>query len=240
MNKLDKDWISSNEVLQIEQEVVSLLVWHAAEGIIRVDSLEVWNQVGQGVGGTEGLHAVLQGFVPNDGLEVSGWLSVHLGVDSSFQIHSEAFIEPEVFPSSVGDEVSSPAVRNFVSNDISVGAVSSQEGGCHKSQARVFHTTVRERWRQQQHIVISPDVFSNELLSNLQELFSLGEFKGTSIHHGFLRPHFGSWTNLSVLQSTNTQSNQIGGHWDVLLESECFGLSIAGGTSCSVCTHDCS
>ena len=71
------------------------------------------------------------------------------------------FVEPEVLPGLVGDEVAGPRVRDLMNDDIREGTVAGKESGCDKGEARVLHPTVREgRWHAQ-HVIPAPPTTIN-------------------------------------------------------------------------------
>lgn len=113
----------SNQVLEVEQEVEALLVWDAGERIVGILALEVHNELGELVVISEVLNGIYQGFPSNDGREVAVSFAVNGSQNSSFEIDGPAFIQPEVFPRCVGNQVTAPAVSQLVSNDINVLAV---------------------------------------------------------------------------------------------------------------------
>ena len=55
------------------------------------------------------------------------------------------FIEPEVLPSGISNQIASPAVGDLMRHHIDQGAVPCQQGGGHKGQAGVLHTPIGER-----------------------------------------------------------------------------------------------
>lgn len=59
------------------------------------------------------------------------------------------FIQPEMFPGGIGDQIPSPAVSNLMRNHIHQGPIPSQQGGGHKGEAGVLHAPIGERGGQQ-------------------------------------------------------------------------------------------
>ena len=59
------------------------------------------------------------------------------------------FIQPEMLPSGIGDQVAAPAVGNLMCYYIDQGSVPCQQGGGHKGKAGVLHTPVWEGGGQQ-------------------------------------------------------------------------------------------
>jgi hypothetical protein len=95
--------LDPNEILQIKEEIESFLVRNATERIIRVNTGQIGNEVGELIIGTELFDGIDEIVVTQDGTELSLFLSVHSTVDLSFREHRESFVEPEMFPSFVGD-----------------------------------------------------------------------------------------------------------------------------------------
>lgn len=96
-----------------------------------------------------------------------------------FKVNGPALVQPKMLPRGIGDQVSTPAVSQLVRNDIHIFAVlgrhqfSSSQGptscplyGTHlgddtwsgEGEDGVLHATVRETWRQDQNIVLAPNV----------------------------------------------------------------------------------
>lgn len=66
----------AHKVLNVEQEVETLLIGDARESIIRVLALQVSDELGELVVITKVLHRVLQSLPSNDGREVAVGLAV--------------------------------------------------------------------------------------------------------------------------------------------------------------------
>mmetsp|Transcript_36627 Transcript_36627/g.79977 ORF Transcript_36627/g.79977 Transcript_36627/m.79977 type:complete len:203 (-) Transcript_36627:574-1182(-) len=146
--------------------------------------------------------------------------SVEGFVDVPFQEHCATLVEPEVLPGCIGHQVTGPAVRNLVGHDVHQRTVTSQQSRCQKSQTRVLHATVREgRW-QQQHVISSPDVGSDQPFRRLNKILRVGKLIGSRFHHAWLGPNLGSGTHLSRLQFARSDSNQVRRNWHLLIKFE--------------------
>lgn len=86
-----------------------------------------------------------------------------------------------MFPRGISDQVATPAVGQFVCDDIDIFAVLEMlstpipcrehvltyfgdDTGSREGEDRVFHPTIRETWRQNQDVVLPPDVGINDFL----------------------------------------------------------------------------
>jgi hypothetical protein len=110
----------SNKVLEVKQEIKALLVRNAGECIVGVFAFEINNELGELVVVSKVFDGVSQGFPSNDGREVAVGLAVNSSQDPSFEVDGPTFIQPEMFPRSVGDQVATPAVSQLVCNDIDI------------------------------------------------------------------------------------------------------------------------
>ena len=110
----------SNEVLEVEQEVEAFLVRDARESIVRVLALEIHNELGELVVVSEVLNGISEGFPSNDSREMAVSFAMNGSQDSSFEVDGPTFIQPEVLPRCVGDQISTPAVSQLVGDYVNV------------------------------------------------------------------------------------------------------------------------
>lgn len=113
----------SNKVLEVEQEVKALLVGNARERIVGVLALEINNELSELVIVSKVFDGVSQRLPSNNGREVSVGFTVNSSQNPSFEVHGPAFVQPEMFPRAVGDQVTTPAVSQLVRNNIDVLAI---------------------------------------------------------------------------------------------------------------------
>ncbi len=59
--------------------------------------------------------------------------------------HKRTFIQPEMFPRGIGDQIPSPAVSNLMRDYIDQRPVPSQQCRGHKGEAGVLHAPIGER-----------------------------------------------------------------------------------------------
>lgn len=69
----------------------------------------------------------------------------------------------------VGDEVAGPGVRNLVRYHVSVRLVPGEQGRGRERQARVLHPAKGEGRRQDQNVVLPPNVGTTQVLKENQK-----------------------------------------------------------------------
>ena len=118
------------------------------------------------------------------------------------------------------DKVAHPAVSNLVGNNIDQRTVSSQKRGSDKGQAGVLHATIGEGGGQDQEIIATPIVGSQELLTSANKGLGVNELPGSGLNNLRLRPDSRTGSNLTSLQVTDSESDQVRGHAGLLVELE--------------------
>lgn len=113
----------SNEVFEVEQEVEALLIRNAREGIIGILTLEIHDKLSELVIISKVLDGISQRLPSNDGREVAVCFTVNSSQNPSLEVNGPAFVQPEMLPRAVGDQVTTPAVSQFVRNNINVLAI---------------------------------------------------------------------------------------------------------------------
>jgi hypothetical protein len=138
--------------------------------------------------------AVAECFPADDGAEVAVLLpffpvAVERGEDAAFEVDGPAFVQPEVLPTTVGNQVTGPRVGEFVGDDVDVLAVAGDEGGCGEldrevvsiirswfytsenaySILRILHPTIRERGWEYKDVVSCPRIRIHDALRRLNE-----------------------------------------------------------------------
>ena len=73
----------SDQILEVEQEVETLLIRNAREGIIRVLTLKIGHQLGELVVVAKMLHGISQRFPTDNGREVAVRLSMTVEVSNT-------------------------------------------------------------------------------------------------------------------------------------------------------------
>lgn len=132
--------------------------------------LQIRNEFRELVIFTEPINTVAESFPANDGREVAVLVtSVDFGHETSLQIHSPAFIQPEVLPASIAYEITRPGVGKFVSNDVHVLPIAGYQSRCCEGIHRILHAAVRKARRKNQNVVCSPSVGIHELLRGLPQ-----------------------------------------------------------------------
>mmetsp|Transcript_9901 Transcript_9901/g.14792 ORF Transcript_9901/g.14792 Transcript_9901/m.14792 type:complete len:225 (-) Transcript_9901:558-1232(-) len=193
------------------QQVETLLVGHAAEGLVRILSIQRPHQPRKRVRGSHAIHVILQVLPVHLGRQLAVIRTLDCGGDLPLQPHGPALVQPKVVPRVVGHQVARPAVGDLVGDDVSQRAVAGQQRGGREGQAGVFHAAIGERWRETQHVIATPSVgHAGDLLRRGQELLSLTEFMVREVDHRRFGPNAHSRTHLPGLQLARSQSNQVG------------------------------
>ena len=109
-------------------------------------------------------------------------------------------------------------------NDIDQGTVSSQERRGDKGQARVLHTTVGERGREDQEIIATPIVGGQELLTSADKGLSVNKLPCSSLNDLGFSPDSRARSNLATLEVSDSEGDQVRGHAGLLVEL------VGGGT----------
>ena len=197
---------AAGHVLEIYQKRKALLVGNLGEDVVGVDTAcQCGLEHGVRVALTQPGHGLLELHQTADGVEVENALAVHLVHDLALDEHGEPLVEPEVLPGFVRHQVTTPRVRDLVRHHVRLASIPRQQSRGHKRQTRVLHPSIRERRRQEEKVVTPPHVRTCHLLSRLEEILSLGEFKRTRLDHLGLAPNLGTGTNLDSLHVANRQ-----------------------------------
>ena len=136
-------------------------------------------------------------------------LAVNLLHDPALGIGGEAFVEPEVVPRRIGDQIARPAVRQLMRGEADEAAVPGDRGGRDEGQHRVFHAAIGKARRQDQQIVAAPAIRAVQILRGFQEARQIGEFVRRLVDHRRLRPHAGIVTDRLETQIADRQRDQI-------------------------------
>src|SRR3546814_7203675 len=68
--------------------------------------------------------------------------------DAVLGIGGEAFVEPEIVPGRVGDEIARPAMRKLVRDHADQALVAGDDRGRREGESGALHAAVREAWRE--------------------------------------------------------------------------------------------
>jgi hypothetical protein len=91
--------LNTDQLLEVVEEGGAFLVGNAGEGIIGILTLKIRDQLGVFVVFTKLGDAVRQGFPADESAEIADPLVVvNSSLDTSLQVDSPAFVEPEVLP----------------------------------------------------------------------------------------------------------------------------------------------
>mmetsp|Transcript_24980 Transcript_24980/g.68889 ORF Transcript_24980/g.68889 Transcript_24980/m.68889 type:complete len:326 (-) Transcript_24980:114-1091(-) len=113
-------------------------------------------------------------------------------------------------PCGIGDQVSCPAVRNLVSDNVGQRFIPGQQGRRDKGEARVFHSSVWETRRQTQQIVAAPGVLPpGNRFGGGQEHLRLAELVGRALDDARLAPDGASFRNGLLGQFPDRQGEKV-------------------------------
>jgi hypothetical protein len=113
----------SDKVLKVEQEVKALLIRNAREGIIGILALKIHNKLSELVVIAKVFNGISQRLPSNDSGEVAIGFTMDGSQNPSLEVHGPAFVQPEMLPRAVGDQIATPAVSQLMRNDIDVLAI---------------------------------------------------------------------------------------------------------------------
>lgn len=69
-----------------------------------------------------------------------------------------------MFPRGVGHQITTPTVSQLVCNDIDIFTVLRDDTGSRKGKNRVLHATIREAGRQNQNVILAPNIGGHDFL----------------------------------------------------------------------------
>ena len=98
--------------------------------------------------------------------------------DAQLEVGGEPFVQPEVAPRGVGDEVARPRVRELVRDQRRQRSIAGEDRRRRERQHRVLHAAERERRRHHQHVVAAPAIRAVERLGGRHHLLEIGELGG--------------------------------------------------------------
>jgi hypothetical protein len=113
----------SDKIFKVEQEVETLLIGNARERIVGILALKIHNKLSKLVIISKVFDGVSQRLPSDDGREVAVGFTVNSGQNSSLEVNGPAFVQPEMLPRAVGDQVATPAVSQLMRNNIDVLAI---------------------------------------------------------------------------------------------------------------------
>ena len=144
--------------------------------------------------------------------------AIQLLDDARGDVGGKAFVEPHVLPRGVGDQVARPRVGQFMRDQVDQAAVARDHGRREEGQARVFHATVGERWRQHDHVVASPAIRPIQRFGGLDHLFRIGQLVFGRLDARRFGIHGGTGTEFAHFQFADGDGQQV--RWNRLRHPE--------------------
>src|ERR1700761_276291 len=158
------------------------------------------------------------------------------GLDAAFQVCGPAFVEPEVLPRCVGDEIATPCVGELMCDDVYVLSVTGDDGRSGEGVDGIFHPAVRERGWKDEHVVSRPGVGVDDLLRGTAEVFGgTFEFPFRGLQFFWTRPDAGSRTYSGRCKVSGRKSEEVAWHWDALMKGveKCAWFAVLAGLEVS-------
>jgi len=205
--------LPAHRPLQGDEEHRSLVVRDPAEDVVRVGGR---GQVGGERGEVGSLLLVEPIEVPiqlehgQHHVEFRPVSPVEGFVDPPLEVHRPPFVEPEVAPARVGDEVAGPRVRQLVPDDRDQGAIARDEGGGQEGQAGVLHPAVGEGGREHQHVEAVPVVGTGQRLRGVDHATDVLELLGRRLDHLGFGVHSAAVGDVALGDVADRERDQVG------------------------------
>mmetsp|Transcript_2819 Transcript_2819/g.6450 ORF Transcript_2819/g.6450 Transcript_2819/m.6450 type:complete len:318 (+) Transcript_2819:860-1813(+) len=215
------------------QKVETLLIWNARVRIIRItitqsqyhDSILLAvqrNIILQMLPSTKRIETVDSR--PYLGIRTDPLVAHNLALEPG----GPAFIQPKVPPRFICDQISRPAMSYLMRHNICQTFVARKKSRRNKCQARIFHSAVGKRGRQNEQVVACPGVLdASQILRSLQEVFRLGELERRCVKDAGFRVDPTAGTDIVPGQITDGKRQQVRGDGDRLTKVEYLGSSTA-------------
>src|SRR5688572_18565968 len=97
------------------------------------------------------------------------------------EVRRESFVEPEVVPGCVGDEVAGPGMRELVHDHRHEAPVTRNDRWRDEREARVFHAAESEGAWHDEEVVAVPAIRSGHFLAGLEHARQVLELPGRSL-----------------------------------------------------------
>jgi hypothetical protein len=114
---------------KVGQKLESFFIGNLIEGVVRVVTTEDGVQRAIGIISTLLANGIHKRGISELSLNQGEIFTILNGRNLALNEYSPAFIEPEVFPVSASDGVSSPAVNHLVSGHVNLGLVTNNDSG---------------------------------------------------------------------------------------------------------------
>lgn len=163
-------FLASDGLFQRPDERATFLVRYDAEQLIWVLVLVVDDELGSRAVLSEPGDTGIEFLATNDVRKVLGCRSMEFSIDASLEISRPAFVEPEVLPAGIGDEIPRPRMAQLMRDDMDVLSIARDHSRRHVGHGRILHTTKRERARENKDVVLTPDIRGGQSLGYLYEL----------------------------------------------------------------------
>ena len=230
--------------VEIVQEQSAFLIRNTREALTRIAVTQIDGQ--DLIGGFELLKIGLQGLESQHRLHGGARLTVYRGHDATFHVIGESFVEPEIPPGRIADQISRPGMRQFMRDHRHQALVPHDYGGRDERQPRILHAAFRKTRRHHQDVVPRPAIRPEHLFVGLDHGLGVREFLGRRLDHGLLGIHARARAGFLVFQIAHGKGDQVGRHGLRHDKSICnaeagLGLRVTlrahNGTQLSLCIY---
>ena len=154
-------------------------------------------------------HFLLDVLESEDGFHLGAPHPVHALDDAPLQVHRESFVQPEVPPGRVRDQVARPGVRQLVRDERHQALVSREDRGGREGEPRILHPAEREARRQDEDVVPLPPVLPVQLLRRAQHRLEVRELARGAGDDVRLRPDARARRNRGEREVADRQGDQV-------------------------------
>src|SRR5690606_12911609 len=144
------------------KEEVALLVGDGRHAVVGIAAGERKDEAR--IGGRQALEIGEKLVIANPREHLVEILAVELLHDPVLEIDGESFVQPEVAPRRVGDEIARPGVRELVGDERDEGTIAGKDRRRRERQPRILHAAPRKaRWKDED-VVALPAIRAVEIL----------------------------------------------------------------------------
>ena len=170
---------TSHSFFKKTQEEVPLVVGDRGHAVIGVSVFQVQAQVRVvRIGIHDGIHFTHQSLVAQCAQHFADVTTIDGFHDALLEVNCEAFVEPEVVPCCVGDQISAPAVGQLMGHQRDQAPITGNDGWSGKRQPWIFHSAEREGGWQYQEVIALPCILPVEFFCGNQHVLHFYEFIG--------------------------------------------------------------
>ena len=203
------EFLASERLFQHAQKQIAFLVGRRRRHFFDVAAGEVDQQRGVLAIDAVLLEIEVEVVSSEQGLHLHVLASVEDFVHAAFDVRREAFVQPEVVPAGVGDEIPRPRVRQLVHDDRDERAVAGDENWRHEGESRVLHPAQRKAGGKHEHVESLPTIRPQHRLRGIQHLLQVDELVHGLVDDAGLGVDAGARANRAVFDIADRQREQV-------------------------------